>query len=110
MEIQQKEINATGVKFFIEEDGKEVGRGFLYVLINDLHPDKKWGFLEDVFVAEEHRGKDYGKIIIKEIIEEAKKRNCYKLICTSRYGREKLHQWYGTIGFNDHGKEFRMDL
>ena len=109
LEIKQKEFSPLGIKFFIEEDGKEIGRGFLYVLKNDLH-DRPFGFLEDVFVEEEYRKKGYGELIIKAIIEEAKKRNCYKFLATSRYGRERLHEYYKNYGFKDYGKEFRMDF
>ncbi|MFH1275837.1 MAG: GNAT family N-acetyltransferase [Candidatus Woesearchaeota archaeon] len=110
MEIKQQEFSAVGIKFFVEEDGKEIGRGFLYVLKNDLHPESFWGFLEDVFVEEEYRKKGYGKALITVILDEAKKRGCYKLLATSRYGRDGLHKYYEEIGFKDHGKEFRMDL
>ena len=43
------------------------------------------------------------------IIEEAKNKGCYKLIAQSRYGN-KAHGLYEKIGFEDHGKNFRMNL
>lgn len=109
MELKTKEFSAQGIKFFVEKEGKEIGRGFLYLLKNDLH-EHPFGFLEDVFVEEEYRKQGYGKLIIEAIISEAKKRGCYKLIATSRYGRDRLHGYYQKLGFKDHGKEFRMDF
>ena len=43
-------------------------------------------------------------------IEEAKKQGCYKLVGTSRHGRDKLHKWYEELGFKNYGLEFRINL
>ena len=109
MEIKNKEINATGVKFYIEKDGKEIARAYLYLLTNDLH-DKPFGLMEDVFVEESLRGQGIGSQLVDKIIKEAKVRECYKLICTSRYQKPEVHKLYEKHGFKDHGKEFRIDF
>ena len=108
MEIKQKEIKSSGIKFFIEREGREIARAHLYLLYNDLHK-RPFGLLEDVYVDEAHRGQGLGTILVKAVLEEAKKR-CYKLIGTSRYSREKVHQWYEGLGFKNYGVEFRMDF
>jgi len=66
--------------------------------------------MEDVFVEEVLRGQGVGSELVKKVIEEAKQRDCYKLICTSRYEKPKVHELYINLGFKDHGKEFRMDF
>jgi GNAT superfamily N-acetyltransferase len=109
MEVSQKEVSASGVKLFIEKDGQEVGRAFLFLMTNDLH-EAPFGLMEDVFVHEDYRGQGLGTQLVNALIEVAKQKKCYKLICTSRYARPKVHELYGKIGFNDHGKEFRMNL
>ena len=109
MKVETKEIHAKGVKLFVMKDGKEIGRAYLYLLHNDLH-EKPFGFMEDVFVEEEHRKSGIGTLLVNALIEEAKKRGCYKLIGTSRYERTKVHELYTRIGFKDHGKEFRLDF
>lgn len=93
----------------METGGKEIARAFLYLLKNDLH-QKPFGFMEDVFVQEEFRGKGYGKKIVEALIEEARKKGCYKLICTSRPSRDKVHAWYKKLGFREQGFEFRIDF
>ncbi len=108
MEIKQKEIIASGIKFFIEKDGKEIARASLFLMHNDLH-ERPFGLMEDVFVEEEHRGKGAGTQLAKAVIEAAKSR-CYKLICTSRHARTKVHELYQKLGFKNHGMEFRMDF
>ncbi len=109
METKVTEIKGNGIRISLNKDNQEVGRAFLYVLKNDLHQEP-FGFMEDVFVHEDFRRKGLSKILINKVIEEAKKHGCYKLIFTSRYGREELHSYYESFGFKDHGKEFRMEL
>ena len=109
MKIKKHDVSASGVKIILEENGRKIGRGFLYLLHNDLH-DEPFGLMEDVFVEEAFRGKGYGEKIITAIVEEARKRGCYKLICTSRFSNERAHHLYEKLGFKNHGNEFRMEF
>lgn len=110
MNILRKENNTIGIKLFIEENGQEVGRAYLYLIYNDLHPGVPYGLLEDVFVNESERGKGTGTKLVQAVIEEAKARGCYKLVATSRNERESVHELYKKLGFNNYGLEFRMDF
>ena len=49
--MQVHQVFPSGFRFAVHDDtdGREVGRAFLYVLRNDLHPEP-FGFVEDVFV------------------------------------------------------------
>ena len=109
MQLTKRELTATGIKITLEQDGKTVGRAFLYLMHNDLH-QRPFGFMEDVFVNEEFRGQGAGSKLVQAVIEEAKTRNCYKLIGTSRYARENVHVWYEKLGFFKQGHEFRMNF
>ena len=109
MNIQHEIINATGTKFYVKQNEKEVARAYIYILTNDLH-EKPFGFIEDVFVDETLRGQGIGSRLVERIINEARRRNCYKLICTSRHEKPKVHKLYEALGFKDHGKEFRIDF
>ncbi|MBS3116718.1 GNAT family N-acetyltransferase [Candidatus Woesearchaeota archaeon] len=111
MKLKKEVIMSKGLKISLLEKEKVIGRGYLYIMKNELHKQPSLiGYLEDIYVGEKYRQKGYGKKIIQTLIEEARKQSCYKVILTSRYGREKLHRWYEKFGFKDHGKEFRMDL
>ncbi len=109
MQLKTQTISASGVKITLEENGQQIARGFLYLLTNELH-NEPFGLMEDVFVEEMFRGKGYGEKITSAIIEEAKKRGCYKLICTSRFSNERAHHLYEKLGFKKHGNEFRMNF
>lgn len=107
--ISNKENKSYAIKVTVEEEGKIFASAYLYIMFNDLHKEP-FGFLENVFVKEESRGKGVGSKLVEAIIDLAKKENCYKLIGTSRYDNSGVHVFYDKLGFKDYGKEFRLDL
>lgn len=109
MAIAQKEFSSRALKFFVEQEGKEVAHAYLYLLKNDEHV-RPCGLMEDVLVDESLRGQGIGTELIKALIEAAREQGCRKLIATSRHTRPKVHALYERLGFNYWGKEFRMDL
>ncbi len=104
-----KENKSYAIKVTAEENGVILGSAYLYIMFNDLH-EEPFGFLENVFVKEGNRGKGVGSKLVEAVITQAKKQNCYKLICTSRNSNTLVHKFYDKFGFKDYGKEFRMDL
>ena len=110
MNIESIDIGAIGKKFHYSENGVQLARAYLYVLSNDLH-DRPFGFMEDVFVHASLRGQGIGSELVRKVVEEAQRHGCYKLVCTSRHGKEdNVHELYKRLGFSDHGKEFRIDF
>lgn len=110
VEISQRPARAEGVRFSIDQDGREVARAFLYLAENDLHPGRWFGLLEDVFVDESVRGSGLGVAIVSHVMEEARHRGCYKLIATSRHERSRVHDLYRRLGFEEWGREFRLNF
>lgn len=109
MKIKIDKISPKGFKLTLEKQGEIVARARLFVLHNDLH-QKPFGFMEDVFVKEKYRGQGYGTKIVKALIEEAKRRKCYKVIGNSRFSRAKVHRFYEKLGFEKQGFEFRKEF
>ena len=64
---------------------------------------RKSGIIEDVVVKENQRGKGIGKLLVKNLIEKAKKNNCDKIILISS---EKNLKFYEKLGFQKN--EFEM--
>ena len=104
-----KQQKQNAIRLSAHENGEELGSAYLYLIRNDLHKEP-YGLLEDLLVKEEHRGKGVGSTLVKEVIAEAKRLGCYKLLGTSRMTRENVHQLYEKLGFKKWGYEFRMDL
>jgi GNAT superfamily N-acetyltransferase len=92
-----------------DERGAPVGRASLVIIVNESNV-RPYGLLEDVFVSEELRGQGLGTQLVEKIVQLAREERCYKLIATSRYSRPRVHELYKTLGFQDHGREFRMDF
>ena len=97
------------IKITATENDREIGRAWLYVLYNDLHAEP-YGLLEDVFVEENKRGGGVGIKLVQEVIGEAKKIGCYKLIATVRNSKGEVCAWYEKFGFKNYGAEFRINL
>jgi GNAT superfamily N-acetyltransferase len=110
MEINQRPARAEGVRFAMDRDGREVARAYLYLGENDLHPGRRFGLLEDVFVEEDERGRGLGIALIRHVIGEARHRGCYKLVATSRHERGGVHEPYRRLGFEEWGQEFRLNF
>lgn len=109
MELRTVAVSSSGVKISAVEDGREIGHCYIYLIKNDLHAEP-YALLEDVYVEESSRGKGVGTTLVKKAVELARELGCYKIIATSRFGREEVHRWYEKLGFKLYGYEFRMDL
>ena len=105
--INTKKVEAFGIKFFVEKEGKEVAHAFLYIMHNDLKKEP-FGYMEDVFVDESLRGQGVGTTLVNSLIAEAKRIGCYKLVATSRYERSAVHKLYEKLGFERFGLEFKI--
>ena len=97
------------LKFEVKDKKKLVAWGFLYFIFAYRHKEP-YGVMDNVYVEKEYRSHGFGSKIIKEIIKEAKRRGCYKLIGYSRYSNTRAHSFYLKLGFKKTGYEFRMDL
>ncbi len=101
--------DSYAVKITATEGDKVLGWGFLYVIYNDRHPEP-YGLIENVYVEQEYRSQGLGTKILKDALQEAKDRGCYKVLMQSRHGKTEVHNFYQKIGFKDHGVNFRLDL
>lgn len=107
--ISKKIISSKGIRLSTKDGKQETGRIYLYLLYNDLHPEPV-GYLEDLFINEKYRGQGIGTELIQQLVKEAKKHKCYKIVATSRKARPKVHKLYQKLGFEKRGYEFRMNL
>jgi len=90
-------------------NGKVIGTASIFFAPSLAH-GKNWGLIDNVVVAEEYRRKGIGRKLVEVLVNFAKKKNCYKIILTSRFSRPEVHQFWQKLGFEKHGYSFRMDL
>lgn len=109
MEVQSVETDARGIRISIHQEGREIGRAYLYVLYNDLHREP-FGLIEDIHVQDAYRGQGIGSKLVQLVIERARQENCYKLVATSRTNRPNVHALYERLGLGAYGIEFRRNF
>ena len=83
METKVEISQSKYFRFSRLEGNVEIGRASLFLINNKLH-EKPYGLLEDVFVAEKYREQGIAMELVREVIKEAQRQECYKLIvfCT----------------------------
>lgn len=82
--------------YVLESDGQFIGMTTL-CLYQCPTGWKAW--IEDVVVDQNHRGKGYGKLMVRKAMEECKNRGNVTLILTSRPSRIVANQLYQSLGF-----------
>ncbi|RNJ75855.1 MAG: GNAT family N-acetyltransferase [Nitrosopumilus sp. B06] len=89
-----------------EKDGKIIGTATLIVEQKFIHEGGRVGHIEDVAVSKESQERGIGSKIMKHLLEEAKKRGCYKTIldCT-----EEVVPFEKKVGFKPGIHQMRFD-
>ena len=65
------------------------------------------GFIEEIVVLENYRGRGIGKLIMRELIDNARNENCYKLVLECR---EEKKSFYEKLGFICSGHSMSLIL
>ena len=73
--------------YVIEYEKRIIGYGSIYIDYKFYRNCKNVGHIEDLIIDEKFRGNGYSKLIIKELIEFGKEKECYKIIlnCKDHY-------------------------
>lgn len=88
----EKNINI----YVLEENNNLLAAGTLLFERKFIHNMSIYGHIEDIIVKKEHQKKGYGKILIKNLIEECHANKCYKILldCSN-----ELIPFYEKCGF-----------
>jgi len=87
-----------------------IGTFALLVMDNLAHMGTPSAIVEDVVVDERWRGRGVGKAMMTFAMEFARRVGCYKLVLSSHHRREQAHAFYRSLGFEQHGLSFHVDL
>jgi len=93
-------INNNSNIWVIELNNKLIATGTLLYEYKFIHNISKIAHIEDICVNNNYRGKNYGKILVNYLINEAKKENCYKV---TLYCKEDLEKFYKSCNMEKNG-------
>ena len=88
-------------------DSKVVGAATILIEQKFIRNGGKVGHIEDVAVSKKHQGKGIGLVLVKELVQYAKKKGCYKTILDCS---DELIPFYEKIGFKRHSNSMRIDF
>ena len=109
MKIKIRDIKVIVKRFFIKDEGFVIAKGDLLLKENDER-GKLYGYIADLIIEEDFRDKGLGTRIVKAMIKECKKNNCYKIVLGTESSKKKVHNFYKKQGFIKWGIEFRIDF
>lgn len=92
------------------ENDELVGTFCLLIADNMGHGGSAFAVLENVVVKPQYQSRGVGKMMIAEALNIARCKKCYKLILSSAKHRERSHEFYRKLGFEQHGLSFTMRL
>lgn len=87
-----------------------VGSYALLIMHNLAHRGSPSAIVEDVVVASAHQRQGVGRAMMRHAQSLAQKAGCYKLALSSNLSRTQAHAFYRSLGFEQHGLSFRMEL
>jgi GNAT superfamily N-acetyltransferase len=96
--------------FVATAGGELVGTFALLIMDNLAHLGAPSAVVEDVCVDERAQRSGIGRAMMKFAMNVAAERGCYKLTLSSNLGRTTAHDFYRSLGFEQHGLSFRVSL
>ncbi len=88
------------------KEGKIVGAATLLIESKFIHNGGIVGHIEDVAVDKKNQGQRIGEKLIRELLEVAKTKGCYKTILDCS---DKVKPFYEKLGFKHNANALRFD-
>lgn len=96
--------------FVARAGGVLVGTFALLIMDNLAHLGARSAVVEDVCVDEGQRRSGVGRAMMEFAMGAAREGGCYKLTLSSNLARTNAHEFYRSLGFEQHGLSFRVNL
>jgi GNAT superfamily N-acetyltransferase len=90
-------------------DGEVVGLAHLHVSPTIEH-ERPAGKLGALVVAESHRGRGIGRLLVEAVEEEATARGCGIFFVTTAERRDDAHAFYESLGLERTGRRYGRTL
>ena len=91
----------------VDDDGQVLATATLIFEHKFIHAGGVVGHIEDVAVRENLQGKGYGRQLVQDLIEEAERMGCYKVILDCK---SDVMPYYEKQGFKESQRNMRIDL
>lgn len=91
----------------VDDDGQVLATATLIFEHKFIHAGGVVGHIEDVAVRENLQGKGYGRQLVQDLIEEAERMGCYKVILDCK---ADVMPYYEKQGFKESQRNMRIDL
>lgn len=85
--------------FLLEEQGIIVATASLISAPNLLREGRGHGFLENVVTHPQHRGRGFGRAVVRAALDHAWSQNCYHVLMQSGRADPRVHRFYEILGF-----------
>jgi len=90
-----------------ENDDELVGTGTILYETKFIHNISLYAHIEDIYVEEKYRKHGIGKLLVEHLVNEAKKRQCHKVILDCN---ESLESFYAKNRFRKNGSQMVIYL
>lgn len=107
IEILKKINSQDGHIFVVIKEDKIIGTSTILIEQKFIRNGAKIGHIEDVAVDKNLKGMGIGNAVVKECIEYAKNRRCYKIILDCS---EEVRIFYEKLGFVKSDHHMRMNI
>ena len=107
------EIQATPhYHLYLAWDGDTaVGTFSLLYVTTPMHRDyHRYGIIDAVAVRSDRRGQGIGTWMMRWALATAAADGCYKVMLSSHLKRDRAHQFYQSLGFEQHGWSFLSNI
>jgi len=88
----------NSIELILENQGKIIGYSSV-VFREDIQNQAKVGYLSELIIDEEERGKGYGAKFLKLTIKSIKNSGAREIHFSSTFKRKKAHKFYESLGF-----------
>ena len=90
-----------------DNDDELVGTGTILYETKFIHNISLYAHIEDIYVEEKYRKHGIGKLLVEYLVNEAKKRQCHKVILDCN---ESLESFYAKNRFRKNGSQMVIYL
>ena len=87
-----------------------IGSFALLVMHNLAHQGRSSAIVEDVVVAKAWQHQGVGQQMMCHAQQLARDSACYKLVLSSNQKRQRAHAFYTSLGFQQHGLSFVIEV